>query len=145
MIHSKCNYQEASEVKLRLPSTNIFTFSWYYASSNTIHHSSTDLPSQSQYSSGYFHLWPSKRRRRSMNVLPESISMIIHVKNIPNKVILCEIAMPVCDKIILMITANLTSLNHRRLGLLFYQQKFLSYLFTEKNKCKYSSPYLKRY
>ena len=41
-----------------------------------------------------------------ITIAKNPISMIIHVKNIPNKVILWEMAMPVCDKIILMITAS---------------------------------------
>ena len=41
-----------------------------------------------------------------ITIAKNPISMIIHVKNIPNKVKLCETAIPECDKIILMITAS---------------------------------------
>ena len=49
-----------------------------------------------------------KKKGNSMKITIANnpISMIIHVKNIPNKVKLCETAMPECDKIILIITAS---------------------------------------
>ena len=41
-----------------------------------------------------------------ITIAKNPISMISHVKNKPNRVKLCETAMPECDKIILMITAS---------------------------------------